>query len=100
MTTTCRASSFDRTRSKRCLNGFQLANVRCGKFPVPGTFDDKSFVIVTRQRRIELRMATIQRNEERPFRITLRPYVMFFTGVFVLVVRSPRSKTFVLVEVF
>ena len=52
---------------------FEFANVICGKGPVPGTLDDKPFVIATGQRRIELRMATIKPNEERPFRITLRP---------------------------
>src|SRR5262245_7421612 len=58
---------------RRCPNRFELANVICGKLPVPGTLHDKPFVIVTGQRRIELRMATIERNEERPFRITLSP---------------------------
>ena len=45
-------------------------------------------------------MATIEPNEERPFRITVRPHVMIFASVIVLVVRSSRSKAFVLVEVF
>ena len=45
-------------------------------------------------------MATIKPNEERPFRITVRPRGMIFTSVLVLVVRSSRSKAFVLVEVF
>ena len=89
-----------RARSRRCLNRFEFANVVCGKMPVPGTLDDKLFVFVTGQRRIELRMATIERDKERPFRITLRPHIMILTGVLVLVVRSSRSKAFVLVEVF
>ena len=62
--------------------------------------DDKPFVFVTGQRRMELRMATIERNKERPFRVTLRPHVMIFASVFVLVVRPSRSKAFVFVEVF
>ena len=45
-------------------------------------------------------MATINGNDKRPFRIALVPYVTIFPGVIVLVVRSPRSKVFVFVEVF
>src|SRR5262245_15178396 len=89
-----------RAHSRRRLNRFEFANVICGKVPVFGALDDKPFVFVTGQRRIELRMATIKRDKERPFRITLRPHIMILTGVPVLTVRSFRSKTFVLVEVF
>jgi hypothetical protein len=41
-----------------------------------GALDDKVFVIAIGQRRIELRVGMIERNEERPFRIILRPHVM------------------------
>jgi hypothetical protein len=61
---------------------------------VPGSLDDKVFVIATGQGRIEFGMAMIERNEERPFRITLLPNVMSFAGILVLVVRSSRSKAF------
>ena len=93
------ASPLSIAYSRRHLNRLELANVLCGKVPVPGTLDDKSFVIVTGQWRIELGMTTIEANEERPFRITVRPYVMVFASVIVLVVTSSRSKAFVLVEV-
>ena len=86
--------------SNLCLNGFQLANVLCRKVPVFGAVDDQPFVIVTGQRRIKLRMATIECNKEGPFRIALRPYVMIFASVLVLVVRLSWSVAFSFVEVF
>ena len=45
-------------------------------------------------------MATINCNQNRPFRIALVPYVTIFPGVIVLVVRPSGSKIFVFVEVF
>ena len=45
-------------------------------------------------------MATIEGNEERPFRITLAPYVVIFANVLVLVVRLSGLITFFLIEVF
>src|SRR5213079_2223903 len=83
-----------------CLNGFQLANVLCRKIPVFGTVDDQPFVIVTGQRRIKLRMAAIECNEERPFRVTLPPYVVIFASVIVPVVGPSGSVAFSFVEVF
>src|SRR5438046_9897333 len=67
---------------------------------MPGALDGQAFVMAIGQRRVGLRMATIKRNEKRPFRIDLLPYVTIFRGVIVLVVRSSRSKLFVFVEVF
>ena len=64
------------------------------------TVDDQPFVIVTGQRRIELRIATIECNEERPYRITVRPYVLIFASVLALVVRLSGSVAFSFVEVF
>src|SRR6266513_6228668 len=67
---------------------------------MPGALDDQAFVMAIGQRRVGLRMATIKRNEKRPFRIALVPYVTIFPGIIVLVVRSSGSKVFVFVEVF
>ena len=86
--------------SSLCLNGFQLANVLRRKIPVFGTVDDQPFVIVTGQRRIKLRIAAIKCNEERPFRVTLPPYVVIFASVLVPVVGSCGSVAFSFVEVF
>ena len=65
-----------------------------------GTVDDQPFVIVTGQRRIELRIAAIECNEERPYRITVLPYVLIFASVLALVVRLSGSVAFSFVEVF
>ena len=65
-----------------------------------GTIDDQVFVIVTGQRRIELRMAPIKCNEQRLFRVTLPPYVVIFASVLALVVRLSGPIIFIFVEVF
>ena len=65
-----------------------------------GTIDDQLFVIVTGQRRIELRIAAIECNEERLFRVTLAPYVLIFASVIVPVVGLSGSVAFSFVEVF
>ena len=82
------------------LNGFQLANVLCRKVPVFGTVDDQLFVTVTGQRRIELQVPKIECDEKRPFRVAVRPHVLIFTSVLVLVVRFSGALAFSFVEVF
>lgn len=82
------------------VNGFQLANVLCRKVPVFGTVDDQLFVIVTGQRRIELQVPKIECDEKRTFRVAVRPHVLIFASVLVLVVRFSGSIAFSFVEVF
>ena len=77
-----------------------MANVIRRKLPVFGTIDDQVFVIVVGQRRIELRMAAIERDEERLVRVALLPYVVIFASVLVLVVRPSGSITFFFMKVF
>ena len=66
-----------------------------------GIIDDQVFVILVGQRRIKLGMAAIERGkEQRPFGITLRPYIVAFASVLVLIVRPSGSITFFFIEVF
>ena len=65
-----------------------------------GALDDEAFVFAIRQGWIGLRMAAIECNEERPFRIALAPYVMIFASVLVLVVGSSGIEVFVFVQDF
>ena len=82
------------------VNGFQLANVLWRKVPVFGTVDDQLFVIITGQRRIELQVPKIECDEKRPFGVAVRPYVLIFASVLVLLVRLSGSIAFSFVEVF
>ena len=45
-------------------------------------------------------MATIECNDERPFRVALPPYVVIFASVLVLLVRPAGFITFFFIEVF